>query len=408
MKILQINSDYDYGSTGKITANLHRFLESQGIGSYVCYGRKNNVVENNTFPVISPLLSKLEHLLSNVLGDPYGLCLLSTTRVKKTIMQIQPDIIHIQCINGYFVNIYKLLKWLAKKKFKVVVTLHAEFMYTGGCDHAYDCAKWKVKCVKCPQKDSKSPLRRLKSSSIFNKFLNSFSRFDSNNILFVSVSKWLMERAKSSAILNNFTHSFILNGVNTNVFNFSPNTKTYCIKGIDVSDYILFVTAMFRVDCVDNKGGSWVMELAKRMNKAGMTNKIVVVSSYNSIKSNLPDNIIFMGKIANQNELASIYRNASVTVITSKRETYGLTVAESMCCGTPVVGFKCGGPESFANDKYSEFVSYGDIDALFDSVCKFLKKRFDNKMISAESISLLSSDVCCQKYLNIYKELANN
>jgi glycosyltransferase involved in cell wall biosynthesis len=37
-----------------------------------------------------------------------------------------------------------------------------------------------------------------------------------------------------------------------------------------------------------------------------------------------------------------------------------MIVAESLCCGTPVVGFKAGGPESIAIDDYCVFVQFLD------------------------------------------------
>ncbi len=33
-----------------------------------------------------------------------------------------------------------------------------------------------------------------------------------------------------------------------------------------------------------------------------------------------------------------------------------MVTAESLCCGTPVVGFTAGGPESIAIDAFSNFV----------------------------------------------------
>ena len=41
--------------------------------------------------------------------------------------------------------------------------------------------------------------------------------------------------------------------------------------------------------------------------------------------------------------LAEYYSLVDVTVITSFHETFSMVVAESLSCGTPIVGFKAGG-----------------------------------------------------------------
>ena len=45
MKILQINSVYKNGSTGKIVYDIHTGLTSKNIESIVCFGRGNNINE---------------------------------------------------------------------------------------------------------------------------------------------------------------------------------------------------------------------------------------------------------------------------------------------------------------------------------------------------------------------------
>ena len=69
--------------------------------------------------------------------------------------------------------------------------------------------------------------------------------------------------------------------------------------------------------------------------------------------------------------LSRFYSLADVFVIFSKRETYSMTCAEALCCGTPVVGFKCGAPETVFEEPYAQFLDYGDIDA----VRKLLENR---------------------------------
>ena len=47
---------------------------------------------------------------------------------------------------------------------------------------------------------------------------------------------------------------------------------------------------------------------------------------------------LLIGNFAQQ-----LYSAVDLTLITSQRETFSMPVAESLCCGTPVVGFDTGG-----------------------------------------------------------------
>lgn len=55
---------------------------------------------------------------------------------------------------------------------------------------------------------------------------------------------------------------------------------------------------------------------------------------------------------------------ADVLLLCSQKETFSLACAESLCCGTPVAGFKSGAPEAIFKGPYAVFVEYGDLQAL--------------------------------------------
>ena len=103
--------------------------------------------------------------------------------------------------------------------------------------------------------------------------------------------------------------------------------------------------------------------------------------------------------------MAELYRTADVTVLTSKRETFSMVVAESLCCGTPIVGFKAGGPESITIPEYSSFVEFGDIELLKLSIEKIINSNFIPEDISAKSIKKFSKEGMTDKYINIYYRL---
>ena len=103
-----------------------------------------------------------------------------------------------------------------------------------------------------------------------------------------------------------------------------------------------------------------------------------------------------------QEELAKLYSEADVTLILSRRETFSMVTAESLCCGTPVVGFKAGGPESIAIPEASIFVEYGEINSLVGA----LKNEFEvvnRQGISFRAKEIYSSESMAIGYLKLYE-----
>ena len=151
------------------------------------------------------------------------------------------------------------------------------------------------------------------------------------------------------------------------------------------------------------KGGQHVIETAKRCPEVDF----IVVGSEAKSGMDFPNNIEFLGKVSDQKMLAEVYSNADVCLLTSLRETFSMVTAESLCCGTPVVGFKAGGPESIALKKYSNFVNQNDDDALESALRAMLESKFTKEEISNEAVGKYSEKKMCQRYYQIYKQLLN-
>lgn len=400
MKILQVNNVYRIGSTGKIMYDIHQEILMQEMNSIVCYGRGVSCYDKDVYKISKELYSKINHFWANLSGLMYGGCFFSTRKLKKIIAKEEPDIVHLQCINGYFLNIYKLIEWLKKKRIKTVLTLHAEFMYTGNCGHALECEKWKSGCGNCPR------LKQETGSYFFDRTRESWNRmkkaFDgfNNDLLVVSVSPWVMERAKQSPILANKNHKVILNGLDTNIFKFY-NTKTLERKYVSNQKIIFHATPYFTDDKNHLKGGYYVIKLAKILTKENI--KFLIAGKFkNNMK--LPSNITLLGEIKSQIQLAKYYSMADITILTSKKETFSMITAESLCCGTPVIGFKAGGPEQIALKEYTEFVAYSDTKELKKVTLEFLSKNFSKEKISQKAIEKYDKKIMNMNYIDTYNE----
>ena len=403
MKVLHINAS-ETGSTGKIIADISRNLHSLGHNFVLCAPK---IVDTSTeylkkYAVSLPFEQGAYRRLSYFTGIPYGFAPLSTHKVISIIKNEQPDIVHLHSINSNVVNVYSLLKYLKKHHMPTVITNHAEFLYTGSCPHARGCYKWKTECGECPSlKYATGSIFFDRTHTAWRKMKKAFDGFD--NLAIVNVSPWVTSRAKESPILSQYNHSTILNGINVEVFCNKPVEKTTAGEKI-----IFHVTSMFSDAENHIKGGKYFIELARRLQNDNI--KLVVAGPHN-VQCALPDNIILLGKLSNQNELADWYRKADLTVLTSKSETFGMAVAESLCCGTPVVGFCSGGSESVTIDAFSEFVEFGNVDKLEEIVrSKWLdfKSNNESELISETSISKYESKIMAEEYLDVYSSLLSS
>jgi len=71
MRILQINSVVDTGSTGRIARNLYDYLEEQGHECFIAFGRGNATQGYNTIK-IGNVLDQLLHGLYSRVTDRHG------------------------------------------------------------------------------------------------------------------------------------------------------------------------------------------------------------------------------------------------------------------------------------------------------------------------------------------------
>jgi len=268
-------------------------------------------------------------------------------------------------------------------------------MYTGGCTHAVECEKWKTGCYSCNKLSAEHPISYFfdhtkKEWNLMKKAYDGFEK-----LYICNVSDWLTSRARMSPFFKGYPVETVFNGLDTTIFRYIPDRTTPHKRPL-----VIHVTPNF-YDKI--KGGQHVIETAKRCPDVDF----IVVGSEAKSGMDFPNNIEFLGKVSDQKMLAEAYSNADVCLLTSLRETFSMVTAESLCCGTPVVGFKAGGPESIALKKYSNFVNQNDDDALESALRAMLESKFTKEEISNEAVGKYSEKKMCQRYYQIYKQLLN-
>lgn len=398
MRVVQINCVYKKGSTGKIVADLHGYYQSNRVDSFVIYGRGKTVSDANVRKCGGEVASKGRNFFSRFTGLPYSFAYLNTFRIIRALKRMKPDVVHVHCINGYFVNIYQLFRYLKRNRVPTVITNHAEFYYTGSCGHALDCDRWRnpAGCSHCPYlREATGSYLIDRTGACFRKMKRAFEGFSPLTV--TSVSPWLMNRAKESVILKDKRHVCVANGIDTTVFTCRMNPERYAFLKSRERPVVLFVMA----DFVPFKGSEYVIRLARQCPDINFA----VVGNNKKITSPA-ENLYFVGRVENQAELAEFYSNADVTCLVSRKETFSMVCVESLCCGTPVVGFEAGAPETLIDYPYGLFCAYGDVDALIRNIQEMMRLHVgDKNAVSEMAQSKFSIERMAKGYLEVYKAL---
>lgn len=401
MRILLINSVYKVGSTGKIVDSIASELRGKGHEVFTCYGLGDYHYDDYSRKICHDIEHKANALWGRISGIPFGGFYLANQRFINVVKQYRPDVVHVHCVNSFTINIYRLLKFLAKNDIKTVVTLHAEFFHTGSCGHAFDCEKWKTGCHHCKEYKLLTASRFFdRSATAWKKMRDAFSRFKLKNIAITAVSPWLVERANQSPFLGRYGNTYVPNGVDIQVFHYRPTIGF--IEREQYKKIVLYVAPYFNLDEKDLKGGRFLPVIAQMHPDYKF---VVVASRTNGRIGQLPSNVQLWGRAKNQDELAQLYSEADATILFSKRETFSMVTAESLCCGRPVVGFKAGGPESIALTDYSRFVEYANIQDLSDALNECLHKTATHAEISKHAMDAYSQEKMATLYFDVYNSL---
>lgn len=398
MRVLQINCVYPYGSTGKITASIHHAVCDADEQSLVVYGRGRKADEPLTVKVGCELLAKYNHARSGVCGDPYGGCLLSTAQLLHLLRMQKPDIVHLQCINGFFANIPRVILYLKRHHIPTVLTLHAEFLYTANCAHAGACQRWKTGCGHCPRlREATGSLLLDRTAREFRRMYAAFLGF--SELVVVGVSEWICQRAAASPILRAHRICKINNGVDLRIF-----SDRYDLSRVrerlhtGQRKLVLLVTPSFD----PAKGSDLFFALADAMRALPFQFAVAGAAA----PAGYHGDVVFLGNVKEPEELAAYYCAADVAVCCSRYETYPTVCLEAAACGTPVVGFDVGGEAEAIRNGIGAVVALGDIPAMQQKVMEYsaLPKTYWKHMLRAKR-ELLSDTRMNQAYLALYAQL---
>lgn len=359
-KLLQINPVIkENTSTGKIMRTLGELAQAAGWESYVAYSRARDGVPPHSSRLV-PVGNKADlllHWVATRLFDAHGLASrLATRRFVARLRELNPDVIHIHNIHGYFLNYKILSRALAQMGKPVVWTVHDCWLYTGHCYHyaSAGCERWKTGCHHCPQKKA-FPASWLLDRSRRNWEDKKKAFCSIPGLTLVTVSRW-MKGEIARSFLGGVRCEVIHNGIDLDTFRPSPSAETALAYGT----YYLAVASIW----LPEKG---LQDLEKLSSVLDADERLVVVGKRPS-GHRFPRNVVCLERTADAAALAALYTEAVALVNPTWQDNYPTVNMEAIACGIPVVSYRTGGSPESITPQTGRVVEQGDVEGLAEAL----------------------------------------
>ena len=291
--------------------------------------------------------------------------------------EIKPNVIH---VNGcWMLQCSWVIFWAKSKKYPVVLSPHGML------------EPWDIKKNYWTKKLPALLLYQKRSIKISDKLIAT-AELEKENLLNLGYNKNII---------------VIPNGIITD------NIK--CKESWEEKKQILFL-ALYR----KNKGIDILMQSISKIKKELSGWKVIIagiesdytVDDLKKMASNMGISkyVNIVGPLFNE-EKWNAYRNADVFVLPTLNENFGIVIAESYLCGTPVITTK-GAPWSLIEKKQCGWWVERSIDAITDSIEKFINTSQEQRKLMGITgrklvIENFSSVIVAKKMVEVYKKVSH-
>lgn len=394
--LLQIDSCLNMLSTGRITESIGKLAIKNGWEVYIVHGaryaRQGSCMKSIQ---AESKLGEYLHYAEGLFLDNHGLSSSrATKKIIEHIMDIQPDVVQLHCIHGYYLNYKLLFEYLNTTNIPIVWTFHDCWAFTGHCAHfvTSSCYKWRDGgCHDCPRKGDypKSYVDRSRRNYELKKALFS----NCKNLHIVTVSKWLASFTRES-FFSVKDIRIINNGVDVNLFKPSCGKTNDRFKIIDVASawgeekglYDFYrIRELLPIDQYD-------------ITLVGLTQKQIEC---------LPMGIKGISRTNSINELARLYSEANVMVNPTYADSFPTVNMEALACGTPVITYRTGGSPEIIDEKTGVVIEQGDVEGLVSAIIKMKEFPLSSYDCRNRAVKEFDKDKRFSDYITLYESLIN-
>jgi glycosyltransferase involved in cell wall biosynthesis len=382
MRIIQLSTGH-LGGAGLAARRLNDQLNLHGVDStFIALAQKgffpgvNELEVERTLVVrtIGASMAATQRLFSE---QTLMTSVSKSSNVVSRIMQFaDPLETIIQIHNWQNIINFKDINELQTLGFKIILTLHDQRFFTGGCHYSYSCLGYEESCLDCPQVPklfTKIPNQSLEYSKSVN--------FRKDSVLVVGPSQWIVDLAGQSSVLRNIESQVVPNVLGetwlkvVRSISFKKNVKfTIGVASMDPDSYI--------------KGGDIIQEFQSHLPA--------------------PDySIIYLSNFAND-EQVRFWEQIDCLFVPSRADNSPNVIHEARSLGIPVVATKTGGiPEILTEADICfdlpEYINREFAISIFEKI-RFTNRLYDSNQNLIDRVVRRDSKVIAS-YKDIYTRL---
>jgi len=399
--IITIISATEKGGAGASSKNLYQGLLKIGVEANLL---TIDDLEKENLSLIAKISrwwkvrKSINRNFRSMKGAPSGFDYFSLARTGYTNLHplvLKADVINVHWISNmidyktFFNNIDKPIVW----------TLHDTNAFTGGCHYTYQCDNFMRDCSNCKQ------LGETFSSYVAKENLelkrDSLKLLKPEDTIVISPSKWLQSLSEKSLLFKQYAHFNVPNGIDTAIFRKYESKESRERFSLPLDKFIVLFVA---TNITETRKG---FDVILKIEEIFRDNKNVLFVAIGNVEAKY-NHIANLGYIADKETIAAAYNAANVFLIPSREDNLPTTMLESLCCGTPVIGYKTGGiVDTIEDGKNGYLIDHENINDMVNKINIMIDNPdlFDNKTISNVSRQKYSLKKQAETYLNIINKL---
>jgi len=309
----------------------------------------------------------------------------------------EADVIHLHWTQQGMLSLHDLDKIFKSGK-KVVWTMHDMWACTGICHYSDSCLKYRDKCQSCPM--LKNASQHDLADRVFQTKQKIYQKY---SFQIITCSEWLKDVASSSHLLKGKEIVCLSNPVDSAVFHSADRTQIRKELELPADRKLVLFASQKITD--KRKGLEYLIRASHILKDKGMDLAFVVMGNSTMELDKILDFPLYStGYVSSEEKTARIYQAVDLFVSPSLMDNLPNTIAESMSCGTPCVGFDIGGIPEMIDHKVNGYVAkYKNAEDLANGIEWVLScGNLENKCLT-KAHQMFDEDEIARQIISVYQ-----